>query len=186
MVGIMTIFRLGYAGFFVLALALTSAVNAQQANEQVVPDPGAGDQMEMMGEQDSGDDEMDAVMDEQQMGEPMDPASPEADQMLGMDEQQMGAPAGEAMQEESGPADMVSDSSERALVKEELVEMSCDELWTARNEIFDRNGYCFRSERGQAVFDNADCTSDSQDILADLEWQNVEMIKQVEAEKQCN
>lgn len=186
MVGIMTIFRLGYVGVFVLALGLTGAANAQQASEQVVPDPGNGDQMEMLDGQDTGEAEMDAVTDEQQMDEPLDPASPEADQMLGMDEQQMGEPAGEGMQEESGPADMISDSSERALVKEELVDMTCDELWTARNEIFDRNGYCFRSERGQAFFDNADCTSDSQDILADLEWQNVELIQQVEAEMQCN
>ncbi|WP_210209176.1 YARHG domain-containing protein [Dichotomicrobium thermohalophilum] len=157
---------------------------AQDTDEQGVPDPGGSDQMEMMDEQGTGD----AVMDEQDMEEPVDPASPEADGMDGtmMDEQDMGEPDADAMQEETGPADMISDSSERALVEEELVEMTCDELWIARNEIFDRNGYCFRSERGKAYFDNSDCTSDSQDILSELEWQNVELIKQVEAEKQCN
>lgn len=30
--------------------------------------------------------------------------------------------------------------------------MSCDQLWRARNEIYARNGYCFTTERAQAVF----------------------------------
>ena len=189
MVGIMTILRFGYVGALVMALAFGGAAMAQDTDEQAVPDPGNGDQMEMMDGQGAGD----AMMDAQGMeDEPLDPASPEADAMNGMNgmdgvnEQEMGEPAGEAMQEETGPADMISDSSERALVEDELVGMTCEQLWIARNEIFDRNGYCFRSERGQAYFDNADCTSDSQDILSELEWQNVDLIRQVEAEKQCN
>lgn len=156
---------------------------AQDTDEQAVPDPGNGEQMEMMDGQGTGD----AMMDGQGMeDEPLDPASPEADSMNGMNGQEMGEPAGEPMQEETGPADMISDSSERALVEDELAGMTCEDLWIARNEIFDRNGYCFRSERGQAYFDNSDCTSDSQDILSELEWRNVDLIRQVEAEKQCN
>ncbi len=34
----------------------------------------------------------------------------------------------------------------------------CDELWFTRNLIYDRAGYCFTSDLGRAVFDNADCT----------------------------
>lgn len=31
-------------------------------------------------------------------------------------------------------------------------EMSCGELWQARNEIYARNGYCFKTARARAVF----------------------------------
>ncbi len=189
MVGIMTILR--FAGVCVLSLALAfgGAAMAQDTDEAVVPDPGSSDQIETMDQQDAGDAMTgdggtgNAMMDEPEMDPPVDPASPEAD---GMNEQNMGEQAGEPMQEDAGRADMISDSSERALVEEELAVMGCEELWVARNEIFDRNGYCFRSERGQAYFDNSDCTSDSQDILSELEWQNVELIQQVETAKQCN
>jgi len=30
--------------------------------------------------------------------------------------------------------------------------MSCDDLWYARNAIYARNGYCFKTPRAQAVF----------------------------------
>ncbi len=33
----------------------------------------------------------------------------------------------------------------------------CDDLWFTRNLIFDRAGFCFDSNLGQAVFDNTDC-----------------------------
>lgn len=42
----------------------------------------------------------------------------------------------------------------------------CDELWFTRNLIFDREGYCFGSALGQAVFDNADCTTSSPSLSA--------------------
>jgi len=193
MVGIMTILRFGYVGALVLSLAFGGAAYAQDSDEQVVPDPGNGDQTEMMDAQDGAgamtdDQGMDEPMMDAQMDEPVDPAAPEADGMNGTmtDEPDMAEPADEGMQEDTGRADLISDSSERALVEDELVDMTCEELWIARNEIFDRNGYCFRSERGQAYFDNSDCTSDSQDILSPLEWENVELIKDVEARKQCN
>lgn len=31
-------------------------------------------------------------------------------------------------------------------------DMSCQELWHARNKIYARNGYCFNTERAQSVF----------------------------------
>ncbi|GKY88839.1 YARHG domain-containing protein [Sinisalibacter aestuarii] len=34
----------------------------------------------------------------------------------------------------------------------------CDDLWFARNLVFDRAGYCFASPLGRAVFDNTGCT----------------------------
>ncbi len=30
--------------------------------------------------------------------------------------------------------------------------MSCGELWYARNAIYARNGYCFKTDRGRAAF----------------------------------
>lgn len=30
--------------------------------------------------------------------------------------------------------------------------MSCEELWHARNRIYARNGHCFNTDRGRAVF----------------------------------
>lgn len=189
----MTILRFGYVAALVLALAFGGVAYAQEMDEQVVPDPGNGDQTEMMDAQDTqgamtDDEGMDEPMMTEEMDGPVDPAAPEADGMDGTmtDDPDMTEPADEGMQEETGPAEMIADSSERALVEEELVDMTCEELWIARNEVFDRNGYCFRSERGQAYFDNSDCTSDSQDILSPMEWENVELIKEVEAEKQCN
>ncbi len=51
----------------------------------------------------------------------------------------------------------------------------CDDLWFTRNLLFARNGYCFASPLGQAVFGNAGCfTSDpgldaqERDVLADV------------------
>lgn len=35
----------------------------------------------------------------------------------------------------------------------------CEDLWFSRNQLYDRAGYCFSTPLGQAVFDNADCTS---------------------------
>ncbi len=195
MVGIMTITRICYVGALALALTLSGGALAQEGNGQMETDLGDGDQMEMMDDQDMNgtmaDDEVmdDAMSEDQDMEESVDPASPEADGMDGTmtDEQDMADEMDEgAAPEDMGPAEMISDSSERALDRAELSGMTCEELWVARNEIFDRNGYCFRSERAQAYFDNSDCTSDSQDILSELEWDNVEVIKSVESSMGCN
>ena len=35
---------------------------------------------------------------------------------------------------------------------QDAAEMSCGELWRARNAIYARNGYCFKTERARAVF----------------------------------
>jgi len=160
------------AGFFTNAWAQNTDPSAP-AQEQAVPDPDAEAQ--------------DGMANEDAAGEAMDPASPEAD---AMGEPMDGMPetdTGEAAEpEDTGPADMISDSSERKLSRADVEMLDCDELWIARNEIFDRNGYCFRSARGEDYFDNSDCTSDSQDILSSLEWENVRLIQSVERDQQCN
>ncbi|MHB8886259.1 MAG: YARHG domain-containing protein [Methylovirgula sp.] len=35
---------------------------------------------------------------------------------------------------------------------QDAASMSCGELWHARNAIYARNGYCFKTARGRAVF----------------------------------
>jgi len=171
----MTRTRWGFIGAIVMALSFSGAALAQTDAEQPVPDPGNTGQMEMM--------------DGEPAEAPVDPASPEADGINGTamegEATDMSGPGEDAAPEDAGPADMISDSSERALSEAELEPLTCEELWIARNEIFDRNGYCFRSERGADYFDNSDCTSDSQEILSPLEWDNVSLIKRVEAAKQC-
>jgi uncharacterized caspase-like protein len=115
--------------------------------------------------------------------------------------------AREAMEQGQGPADEASnaadtteeamavpreiarlfaDSGKRRLSTDELSRLSCDQLWVARNEMFDRHGFCFTTARGQSFFDNSDCTTSSQNILNKIEKANIATIKQVEAEKQCN
>jgi len=38
---------------------------------------------------------------------------------------------------------------------------ACAELWTARNEIYKAQGYCFRTQRAIAAFGNAGCQYDN-------------------------
>jgi len=145
----------------------------EPAQEDMVGDPDAQAQ--------------DGIVNGAREDEAVDPASPQAESMGEPMDEAPEADMGEAQQpEETGPQDMISDSSERRLARADVAALDCEELWIARNEIFDRNGYCFRSERGQDYFDNSDCTSDAQDILSSLEWENVRLIQGVENEKQCN
>lgn len=174
----MTIKRFGYVAAFLFAVSFAAGAWAQNGDDQTEADPGNGDQMEMT--------------DDQDMDEAADPAAPESDGMdsgdmeESMSEDQDTEMSEQGEPEETGPSDIFSDSSERALAEADLSDLNCDELWIARNEIFDRNGYCFQSARGEDYFDNSDCTSDSQDVLSQLEWDNVELIKAAEREQQCN
>lgn len=67
-------------------------------------------------------------------------------------------------------------SSNRLLHDNELSVLSCQNLWVARNEIYDRNGYCFKSRRGRAFFGNQGCWTGSA-RLSKLENRNVARIK---------
>ena len=39
-----------------------------------------------------------------------------------------------------------------AALAQDAASMSCGELWQARNEIYARNGYCFKTARARAEF----------------------------------
>ncbi|MBL4696972.1 MAG: YARHG domain-containing protein [Rhizobiaceae bacterium] len=40
----------------------------------------------------------------------------------------------------------------RSVEAQSLGEMSCDDLWFARNQIYAQNGHCFKTRRGRSVF----------------------------------
>jgi hypothetical protein len=68
-----------------------------------------------------------------------------------------------------------------------LRSLSCDSLWTVRNTIYDENGYCFKTAKAKAVFDNAGCTytNASQVPLNTYERGNIDRIVKVEKQKGC-
>jgi len=65
--------------------------------------------------------------------------------------------------------------------------LSCDSLWTVRNTIYDENGYCFKTARAKAVFDNTGCLyqNASQVPLNTYERGNIDRIVRVEKQKSC-
>ena len=93
---------------------------------------------------------------------------------------------------------IIPDSHVRALQQKELTAMSCDDLWTARNEIFYAMGYCFVSPDAITKFRTAqDCPYDtcrivqtyngwiSDQILSQLEKNNIEAIRAAEQQQHC-
>ncbi len=64
---------------------------------------------------------------------------------------------------------------------------SCGDLWHARNSIYHRGRYCFKTERAIAVFGNADCIFEREsDVpLSRRVRQEAAEIRHVEAAKGC-
>ena len=61
---------------------------------------------------------------------------------------------------------------------------SCWDLWYERNEIYDRNGFCFSTSLGQRTVDNSDCwTKDP--ALSPSETRRVAQIKAEERRRGC-
>jgi hypothetical protein len=69
----------------------------------------------------------------------------------------------------------------------QLKKMSCDGLWTVRNSIFRDNGYCFKTKRALAIWDNNGCQYwNSGDVpLNNFESTNVSRISSVEKQMGC-
>lgn len=69
----------------------------------------------------------------------------------------------------------------------DLRNLSCQNLWYVRNNIYDDHGYCFKTARAQAEFDNSDCSvDDAGDLdLNSNEVRNIDNIKRIEREKGC-
>ncbi len=75
-------------------------------------------------------------------------------------------------------------SSSSPLTRQHVEPLGCHKLWLARNEIFYRKGYCFKSEKAIRVFNNANCTSPRVRLTA-LESRNKRTIRTWEIRKRC-
>lgn len=69
----------------------------------------------------------------------------------------------------------------------DLRRLSCENLWHVRNSIYDEAGFCFKTARAKAQFDNSDCTiqNASELRLNSHERANISRIRKVEMEKAC-
>lgn len=76
------------------------------------------------------------------------------------------------------------DSSQRELTDADVKPLDCQKLWRARNEIYYRNGYCFKTEKGIRFFDNSNCTQ-ANVSLKPLESRNIRTIRTWEIRSRC-
>ena len=64
---------------------------------------------------------------------------------------------------------LFADSSERLLTTQELAALSPEDLWRARNELFARHGFIFKSDKGKALMTslgaNYSPVSPDQDVI---------------------
>src|SRR5215212_22155 len=72
--------------------------------------------------------------------------------------------------------------------EEQAGELSCENLWLVRNTILHQRGYCFRSARGRANFDNSRCSSNSIAELGlnSIEGANLAVLRKIERSKGCH
>ena len=75
-------------------------------------------------------------------------------------------------------------SSGRAIADYELESLTCQDLWVARNELYHRGGYCFKSRRGRNFFGNQGCYTKSP-RFSRTERNNVARIKRWEGRLGC-
>lgn len=80
---------------------------------------------------------------------------------------------------------MFPDSSSRALNDDRLRNLSCLDLWLARNEIYHRHGFCFTSRLGIQYFGNENCRTTSTGVVSPREQSNINRIKAWEQKKGC-
>ena len=81
-------------------------------------------------------------------------------------------------------ADVFPNSSDYYLTEADLQGLSCFDLWVARNEIYARNGYCFRTPRARRYFGNAGCFTRNP-RLNRFERHNVALIRRIERWRGC-
>jgi hypothetical protein len=68
-----------------------------------------------------------------------------------------------------------------------LSDLSCDQLWLARNSIFKAAGFCFKTSRGISAFGNAGCLYDNEYELplSQKDRNAVEAIQREERYRRC-
>ena len=62
---------------------------------------------------------------------------------------------------------------------------NCYDLWYERNQIYDDNGFCFKTQLGRDTFDNSDCYT-SNPSFSRAEVRRVAQIKARERAKHCH
>ena len=62
---------------------------------------------------------------------------------------------------------------------------SCYNLWYERNQIYDDNGFCFKTALGKRTFDNSDCYTSHVNLSSD-EQDQVDSIVAEERRKHCH
>lgn len=69
----------------------------------------------------------------------------------------------------------------------QLKQLSCQNLWYVRNSIYDRRGYCFKTDDAKDVFDNSDCwVKNANNIdFNKHEWANITRIRKIEDNRGC-
>lgn len=72
--------------------------------------------------------------------------------------------------------------------RQDLRQLSCQNLWYVRNRIYYDHGYCFKTAAAIREFDNSDCyvRNAARLDLNRREVQNISRIRQVEQRKGCN
>jgi hypothetical protein len=75
-----------------------------------------------------------------------------------------------------------------AAAQDDLSSMSCGDLWNRRNEIFARNGYCFKSDRAIRVFGNQGCRFyvEGDVPMSRAEREEVDFIRAIERRRGCD
>ncbi len=76
----------------------------------------------------------------------------------------------------------------RVAAQDDLSSMSCGDLWNRRNEIFARNGYCFKTDRAIRVFGNQGCRFyvEGDVPMSRAEREEVEFIRAIERRRGCD
>ncbi len=81
---------------------------------------------------------------------------------------------------------VLAHSATREIQDGDVSRLACEQLWTARNEMFHRHGYCFDTPRAQATFGNEGCRTTRQDVLTATEMTNFRTIRSWEIRKRCD
>jgi hypothetical protein len=70
---------------------------------------------------------------------------------------------------------------------EDLEDLSCNQLYRARNVMYAEAGYCFKTKKAKQMFKKYDCEiDDMEDIeLSGIEYANIAVIQEVEKDNGC-
>ncbi len=78
-------------------------------------------------------------------------------------------------------------AGQETFAEEQLQGWSCENLWDLRSNILYTEGFCFKSARGKAAFDNVGCSAETiaQLNLNKHQSANVKLVEELEKAKSC-